>query len=51
MMYEYKVLTSMSIQSCEKKFNELGRDGWRLVETRQDLVGTVIAVFEREIKG
>ncbi len=49
-MYEYKVLTSMTAQSCEKKFNELGKDGWRLVRTELDLVGSVIAVFEREIK-
>ena len=49
-MYEYKVLTSMSTQACEKKFNELGREGWRLVDARLDLVGSVIAFFEREIK-
>ena len=49
-MYEYKVLSTM-VRGAEEKFNELGREGWRLVETRQDLVGTVIAVFEREIKG
>ena len=49
-MYEYKDLTSMSAQACEKKFNELGKDGWRLVRTEMDLVGTMIAIFEREIK-
>ena len=48
-MYEYKVLTSTP-HSCEKKFNELGRDGWRLVKTEMDLVGSLIAIFEREIK-
>lgn len=48
-MYEYKVLTS-SVQGCEKKFNELGKDGWRLVRTQLDLVGTMIAVFEKEVK-
>lgn len=49
-MYEYKVLTSMTPQSCEKKFNELAKDGWRLAEVRLDVVGSVIAFFEREIK-
>lgn len=48
-MYEYKVLESM-VQSSEKKFNELGKDGWRLVEARVNLVGGLIAVFEREAK-
>lgn len=49
-MYEYKVLTSMTPQSCEKKFNEVARDGWRLVKVQMDLVGSVISIFEREIK-
>lgn len=49
-MYEYKVLTSMTAQASEKKLNELGKDGWRLVKTQVDLVGSLIAVFEREIK-
>ena len=48
-MYEYKVLTS-SVQGCEKKFNELGKDGWRLVRTQLNAVGSIFAVFEREIK-
>ena len=48
-MYEYKVITSM-VQSSEKKFNELGKEGWRLARTEVDLVGSLIAVFEREIK-
>ena len=48
-MYEYKVLTSTA-HACEKKLNELGRDGWRLVRTEMDLVGTMIAIFERELK-
>ena len=47
-MYEYKVLTS-TVHVCEKKLNELGRDGWRLVKTEMDLVGSLIAIFEREI--
>ena len=50
MMYEYKVLTSMSVRASEEKFNELGREGWRLVRAQLDLVGSMIAVFEREIK-
>ena len=48
-MYEYKVLTS-SIHKCEAKFNELGKDGWRLVQSQMDLLGSVVAVFEREIR-
>ena len=48
-MYEYKVLTSTA-HACEKKLNELGRDGWRLVKTEMDLVGSLIAILEREIK-
>ena len=48
-MYEYKVLTSTP-HSCEKKFNELGRDGWRLVRTHLNAVGSIFAVFEREVK-
>ena len=49
-MYKYKVLTSMTAQSCENKFNELARDGWRLVRTQLNAVGSMIAVFERKIK-
>ncbi len=49
-MYEYKVLTSMTAQSCETKFNELAKDGWRLVRTQLNAVGSIFAVFEREIK-
>ena len=49
-MYEYKVLTSMTAQSCENKFNELARDGWRLVRTQLSSVGRIFAVFEREVK-
>lgn len=48
-MYEYKVLSTM-VRGAEEKFNELGRDGWRLVRTEMDLVGSLVAVFEREIK-
>ena len=48
-MYEYKVLSSM-VRGAEKKFNELGRDGWRLVRTEIDPVGSLIAIFEREIQ-
>ena len=48
-MYEYKVLSSV-VRGAEEKFNELGKDGWRLVRTEIDLVGTMIAIFEREIK-
>ena len=29
-MYEYKVLT-LSVHECEKKLNELAKEGWRLV--------------------
>ena len=49
-MYEYKVLTSMTAQACETKFNELARDGWRLVRTQLNAVGSIFAVFEREIR-
>ena len=48
-MYEYKVLSTM-VRGAEEKFNELGKDGWRLVRMQMDLVGSLIAVFEREIK-
>ena len=48
-VYEYKVPTSTA-HACEKKLNELGRDGWRLVKAEMDLVGSLIAILEREIK-
>lgn len=30
-MYEYKVLT-LGVEEYEKKFNQLAKDGWQLVE-------------------
>lgn len=49
-MYEYKVITSVVPKNSEKKLNELGREGWRLVRAQIDLVGSLVAIFEREIK-
>ena len=49
-MYEYKIITSMVAKNSEKKFNELGREGWRLVRAQVDVVGSMVAVFEREIR-
>lgn len=49
-MYEYKVLTS-HVYKCEETFNQLAKDGWRLVSMVSNLamgIG-VIAVFEKQI--
>ena len=50
-MYEYKVLV-LGVKKCEEQFNQLAKDGWRLVtmcpnQTRG--VG-VIATLEREVQ-
>lgn len=50
-MYEYKVLT-LWVRECEKTFNQLAKEGWRLVTMCPNRArGTgVIATLEREVK-
>ena len=50
-MYEYKVLT-LWVKECEETFNQLAKEGWRLVTMCPDQVkgAGVIVTLEREVK-
>lgn len=50
-MYEYRVI-ALLVRECEERFNELAKDGWRLVSTSPNLARGygVVATFEREVK-
>ena len=49
MMYEYKVLV-LKVKECEKVFNQLAREGWRLVAmVPNNAIGYgVVATLERK---
>ena len=49
-MYEYKVL-NLGVKECEEIFNQLAKDGWRLVTMSPNIaMGMgVIATMERKI--
>ncbi|WP_195269239.1 DUF4177 domain-containing protein [Eubacterium sp. 1001713B170207_170306_E7] len=50
-MYEYKVLT-LSVKESEKTYNQLAKEGWRVVSVISNLAKGmgVIATLERTIK-
>ncbi|MCI8361300.1 MAG: DUF4177 domain-containing protein [Clostridiales bacterium] len=50
-MCEYKVLV-LGVKKCEENFNQLAKDGWRLVTMcpNQTRGYGVIATLEREVK-
>ena len=47
-MYEYKIVT-LFVMDCENCFNQLAKDGWRLVSMipNQGMGSGIIAAFER----
>lgn len=49
-MYEYKVLT-LGVKECEKTFNQLAKDGWRLVAMvpNQAMGFGVVATLEKQV--
>jgi len=49
-MYEYKVL-DLSVKECEKTFNQLAKEGWRLVTVSPNVAKMmgVIATMEKKI--
>lgn len=50
-MYEYKVLV-LAVRKCEETFNQLAKEGWKLVTMSPDIVREmgVIATMERKIE-
>lgn len=50
-MYEYKVLT-LYVKDCEETFNQLAKEGWRLVSLLPNMAKGfgVIAALERKVE-
>jgi hypothetical protein len=50
-MYEYKVL-DLGVKECEETFNQLAKEGWKLVTMSPNIAKGmgVVATMEREIK-
>lgn len=50
-MYEYRVLT-LSVKECEKTFNDMALEGWRLVAMVPNIAKGygVIATLERKVE-
>lgn len=46
-MYEYKVLI-LGVNECEDKFNQLAKDGWRLVAMVPNQAIGFVATLERK---
>ena len=50
-MYEYKVL-ELAVRECERVFNQLAKDGWKLVTMSPNIaMGMgIVATMERKIE-